>query len=170
MSDHAREMLFENAEIVWTNFAGEARQFNAAGAQNFCIILNQQQADALVDLGYNVKMTKEREVESGEKIGGQLYIQVDLEWKFKPSRIKMIGQTTRNETVLDQEGAGALDDMEIVVADVIIRPYDWEVNGKTGTTAKLKSGYFTVYEDFLELKYAALRGDIEPEVAAEANP
>lgn len=170
MSDLAREMLFEGAEIVWTNFAGEARQFNAAGQQNFCIILNQQEADQLVDLGYNVKMTKERKADSGEILGGQLYIQVDLEWKFKPSRIIMIGQTTRKETQLDQEAAGILDDMEIVMSDVIIRPYDWDVNGKQGTSAKLKTGYFTVYEDFLELKYAALRGDIDPTVAAEAHP
>lgn len=169
--DLARERMFENAALLWqTNFAGEARTFNAAGQQNFVLGLTQEQADELVDLGYNVKMSKERTTDEGETIGGQLYLQVDLEWKFKPSRIIMIGQTSRKETQLDQEGAGILDDMEIVSADIVIRPYDYNVNGKEGTSAKLKSGYFTIYEDYLELKYAALRGDIEPDVAQAAHP
>ena len=34
---------------------------------------------------------------------------------------------------------GLIDDIDILSVDMDIRPYDWEVNGKTGRTAYLQS-------------------------------
>jgi hypothetical protein len=47
-----------------------------------------------------------------------------------------------------------LDIVEIHHTDLIIRPYNWEVSGKTGKKAYLKSLFITIVEDPLELKYA----------------
>ena len=49
----------------------------------------------------------------------------------------MITGDRRNE--LDEESVSILDNVDIVGVDLDIRPYDWEVNGKTGRTAYLHS-------------------------------
>ena len=45
----------------------------------------------------------------------------------------------RKRVKLDEETIGLLDDIDILTVNLDIRPYDWDVNGKTGRTAYLQS-------------------------------
>jgi hypothetical protein len=47
-----------------------------------------------------------------------------------------------------------LDYADIKTIDVMLNPYEWEVNGNTGVKAYLKTAFVTLNEDELELKYA----------------
>ena len=64
--------------------------------------------------------------------------------------------TSRGGTPLNEEDVEILDWADISNVDLIVRPYEWAVSGKTGVKAYLKSIFVTINEDELELKYADL--------------
>jgi len=59
-----------------------------------------------------------------------------------------------NRTLLDETNVGVLDTAEIAKCDLIIRPYNWEVNGNSGTKAYVKSMYVTLQDDDFGGRYA----------------
>lgn len=154
MTQNDGTLLQENAEIVFRNFAGREGMYNAEGDRNFCLILDAKTAEEMVADGWNVKFLKPRE--EGED--PTPYIQVSLKYrgrngaKVKPPRTVLI--TSRGRTDLTEDEVELLDLIDIANVDLIVRPYQWAVNGKTGTKAYLKSLFITMQEDALEMKYA----------------
>jgi hypothetical protein len=64
--------------------------------------------------------------------------------------------TSRGRTNLGEDAVEMLDWADILNVDLIVRPYEWNVNGKTGIKAYLQSIYVTIQEDALEQKYSEL--------------
>lgn len=142
-------IMFEGATLIFRNFAGKEGQYNREGDRNFSVIIpDETLAQTLLADGWNVKYLNPRE-EGDEPTP---YLQVAVSYKNRPPRVVMISSVAR--TNVSEEMVEVLDYAEIENADLIVRPYDWEVNGKSGKKAYLKSLYVTIAEDALERKYA----------------
>lgn len=140
----------EDAEIMFRNFSGAEGQYNAKGRRNFCVLLDPPLADALTNDGWNVKVLKSRDEDEEERP----YLQVAVSYDNIPPRIMMI--TKNGKTTMTEETVGMLDWAEIKSVDLIIRPYNWEVSGKTGVKAYVKTMYIVIEEDEFAEKYYSL--------------
>lgn len=154
MADNDNTVLMENVKIIFRNFAGKEGPFNAEGDRNFAVLLTEEMADGLSNDGWNVKTTKEREIDE-ETFGGEPYLPVKLSYKGRPPTVVLI--TSRGRTNLSENEVELIDWADIQNVDLIVRPYDWAVNSKTGRKAYLKSIYVTINEDELERKYADVK-------------
>jgi hypothetical protein len=150
MNKRIDNIVVENARLIFKNFAGEESKFNRAGNRNFCVILDGDSAEDLRQMGWNVKALRPREDED-EPI---YYLQVTVAFGNFPPKVVMISGKTK--TVLDEESIDTLDYAEIANVDLIIRPYHWEVNGKEGIKAYLKTMYVTIEQDVFAGKYDCL--------------
>lgn len=140
-------VVLEDRRILFRNFSGEEGRFNAKGARNFNVLLNDDEAVAMLEDGWNVKYLQPRE-EGDEP---QPRLEVSVHFGKNPPRIVLI--TSKGKTPLDESMVSLLDWAEIEMVDMIVRPYSWEVNGRAGVKAYLKSIYVTIREDELERKY-----------------
>lgn len=127
-------LQIDDARIIYRNFSGAASKFNREGDRNFAVIIpNQELADKLIDDGWNVKIKPPRD-EDDEPF---MYLPVKLKFNDRGPNVYLITGNKKNQ--LDEESISCLDDVDILSVDLDIRPYDWEVNGKTGRTAYLQS-------------------------------
>ena len=145
---HRGILQIDDASIIYRNFAGVGSKFNREGDRNFAVrIPDTELADKLVEEGWNVKIKDPKE-------------EGDLPFMFLPVKIKFNDRgpvvylkTGRNKVKLDEESISCLDNIDILGVDLDIRPYDWEVNGKTGRTACLQSIYVTQDIDRFAARY-----------------
>ena len=141
-------ITIEDATIMFPNFAGKEGTYNKEGRRNFCVVIDDSdRAQELADDGWNVKILPPRD----EDEKPVYYIQVTVRFDNFPPKVIMISRG--NKTKLDEESVASLDYADIEIADLIISGSPWEVNGKTGIKAYLKTGYFTIAEDVFASKY-----------------
>jgi len=137
----------ESARIIFRNFAGKESKFNAKGKRNFCLVLDNDVAEDLKDIGWNIKYLSPRDPDDAP----QAYLQVAVAFDNFPPKIWLI--TGGKKTELTEDTISVLDYAEIENVDVIVRPYVWEVNGKSGVKAYVKNMYVTIAENEFEKKY-----------------
>ena len=142
-------LQIDDARIVYRNFAGVGSKFNREGDRNFAVIIEDQEvADALINEGWNVKIKPPRD-EDDEPF---MYLPVKIKFSDRGPSIYL--KTGRNIVRLNEDTIGCLDNLDIMGVDLDLRPYDWDVNGKTGRTAYLQSIHVTQEVDRFAERYA----------------
>ena len=127
-------LQIDDARIVYRNFSGAPSKFNREGDRNFAVVIEtQEQADALIEEGWNVKIKAPRD--DGED--PFIYLPVKIKFNDRgPSVYLRSGKAMRK---LGEDTVDVLDNVDILSVSMDLRPYDWEVNGKSGRTAYLQS-------------------------------
>lgn len=152
MARNDNTVLMEGVQIIFRNFAGKEGQYNREGDRNFAVLLDDKTAQMMSEDNWNVKWLRPRSDEEDE--APQAYLPVSVNFKGRPPRIVLI--TSRGRTNLDESSIETLDWVDIINVDLIVRPYEWTVNQKSGIKAYLQSIYVTIEEDPLEIKYSEL--------------
>jgi hypothetical protein len=144
-----REVTLEGVRIRYPNFQGRKDTFNEAGRRNFVVLLDDDTASVMKKEGWNVKILAPRdETDTPQAI---MKVNVKYDSKGAPPRVYLI--TSRGKTLLDADSARLIDIVEIDNVDMVIRPWNYDINGSQGISAYLKSIYVTMHEDDLDRKY-----------------
>lgn len=143
----AETTAIENARIGSRNFSGRPSQYNKDGKKDFVVFLDHDQAVHMEEDGWNIHWLDPRD--PGESPVGTLRVAVSYD--NIPPKIMLV--TSRSKMLLEEKDVSILDTADIQNVDVIIRPYNWSVNGNRGVKAYLKSMYVTVEEDAFAAKY-----------------
>ena len=145
MSTGVNPITIKNAKIIYRNFKGEGSAFNPKGKRNFSVVLKikpLKQRDEDDEPAWQMPVeVKFRDMQGNEVRPPEVYICTYPNGKLKKTR-------------LTEDTIGTLDFAEIANVDLIVRPYEWEMNGNTGVKAYLKAMYVTVVEDELAEMYA----------------
>ena len=173
-------LQIDDARILFPNFEGRESMYNRKGDRNFGLAIESfEMAEELWRKGWNIR------VESGDRNfvdelndrgwnakykpnldpdeGPRMRLDVKVQYKQRddgtingPTAYLWTGKR-RNE--LDEESIGCLDRIEREMVNLDIRPYDWEVNGKTGRKAYLTN--IEVYQrvNRFDAKYEAMQDE-----------
>jgi hypothetical protein len=154
MEKSNNDVVLEGVEILpglWRNFSGAKGKYNAAGKRNFNIKLNEDQYNMLLQNGYNVGITKENPDDPDAE--RTMFLKVNIAFTAYGPKVHVYTTESSQVTDFGEEQISLLDTAYIIEADVVIRPYNWEVQGKTGVAAYLKELYVRIKVDPLRSKY-----------------
>lgn len=143
-------ITIENAQLIYRNFAGAPKKFNAKGLRNFNVVLDLDTAKMLEKDGWNIKWDDPKE----EGDLPRARIKVAVRFDNYPPRIVLI--TSKNRSILDEDSIEILDWAEIARADIVLTGSPWDVQGKQGIKAYLRKAFITLSEDDLEAKYSSV--------------
>jgi hypothetical protein len=142
-------LQIDDARIIFKNFEGRGDKFNREGDRNFSLLIEDPNtAEALQREGWNVKIKEGRDEDDGP------FMRLPVKVKFTDygPNVYLISGGKRVE--LDEESIGCLDNIDIESVDMDLRPYDWDVNGRTGRTAYLQSMQVVQRIDRFAARYA----------------
>lgn len=143
-------VTLEDVQIIFRNFSGRAGMYNKEGDRGFAVKLTPEWAEELTNRGWNVKYLRPREEEELP----QAYISVKVNFEGpRPPKVYMISSSTKRRTQMDESTVEMLDYADILQVDVILSPFPYDFNGKTGISVYLDSIYATIIEDALAVKY-----------------
>lgn len=141
-------LTIRNAKLVFKNFAGKPTKFKPEGRRSFDVVIPGELAETLKRDGWNVKPFN-----SLNDDGTQDYhLPVAVFFGNYPPKIVQI--SGNNKLELNESTLNQLDYAIIKKCDLTISPSIYDVGGRKGVKAYLKTMYVTIEEDELDREYA----------------
>lgn len=127
-------LQIDNARIVYRNFEGRRTEFNDEGRRNFSVVIESaEDAERLMDLGYNVKIKPPRQ--EGEP--AFMTLKVNVSYRYKEPTVILQSGIAKNR--LTEDTVRTLDVIEIEDVCMDISPSKWTTGGNSGLSAYLTS-------------------------------
>lgn len=127
-------LQIDDARIIFRNFAGRGDQYNREGDRNFALVIpDRELADELDKRGWNVKIKPASDPDDTPR----MHLPVKVKFNDRGPNIYL--QSGNARIRLDEHTVKRLDEIDIRSVNLDIRPYDWEINGRTGRTAYLEA-------------------------------
>ena len=143
-------LQIDDARIIYRNFAGVGSKFNREGDRNFAVVIpNKDMADDLLNRGWNVKIKPPRDEDD------EPFMFLPVKIKFNDRGPNVYLRSGSRDVKLNEDTIECLDNIDILSVDLDIRPYNWEVNGKTGRTAYLHAIHVTQEVDRFADRFAS---------------
>ena len=146
------QINLEGVRVTYKNFAGaetksqDGRVFNRNHDRYFSVVLDEEMARDFEAQGMNVRwpkhpdgtldMTRNPTVQVKVSSGPEIFSSIHI---FLVSQNNVQRVPNDNQDVLS-----SLDNMFFSNCDLVVRPRAWEVNGNTGVTLYLQTGYFNI--------------------------
>lgn len=142
-------LQIDDAKIIFKNFEGRGDKFNREGDRNFSLLIEDPNtAEALKREGWNVKIKPGRDEDEDD------FMRLPVKVKFTDYGPNVYLVSGGRRVELDEESIACLDNIDIESVDMDLRPYDWDVNGRTGRTAYLQSMQVVQRIDRFAARYA----------------
>lgn len=148
----------ENAELIFRNFSGKEGKYNREGDRSFCVFIDDaNMAQEMAEDGWNIRVLRPRDDQEDPRH----YVSVAINFNFwkKPEVYLISG---RSKTLLDEESIGVLDGADITNVDLVIRPRQWDDDGRPRIKAYLQEMYVTIEQSRFAAKYAEDNNDDLP--------
>jgi len=161
------DLEIEDAQIKWpwSHFNGAADTFNTEGDRNFVVILNPEDARALMEIpdGWSIKEYEGRE-EGDEP---EYTIKIKISYRFEAPKIFFLkekevedpdnpGQTITQLRKFRVENEAELNDITrgtVKRIDFVAKPSRWVRNGEAGVTPYLSEMYVHMAESKIGSQY-----------------
>lgn len=146
-------LKFDGLEFAYrTNFSGADPQgYNQKHERYFDIKLSEEEANALIDEGWNVST-------NAKDPDNPIYsLRAFIRFDVIPPSVWQI--TSKRRVKLNENTISGLDRANIKHVDVIIRPYNWKNNGRIGTKAMVEELYVVIEESEFFERYADIPED-----------
>jgi hypothetical protein len=144
------DLTIRNVKLIYKNFAGVGKKYNAEGLRNFNILLDLETAKMLSNDGWNIKYDEPRN-EGDDPIAR---MKVNFSFAKYPPRILLIsGKNNEARSVLDEDSVGILDWADILKADITVSGSRWEKGNDHGVKTWLRKLFVTLSPDDLESEY-----------------
>ena len=158
MKREKKELIFEDAEVLFPNFRGLPSEYNRAGDRNFNVVIrpSEYDPDMLQEEGWNVKV-KTPKVNEGDSY---YFLPVAVSFHPEGSGLEFLNPKVHlvmGEKMIDigEDEIGQLDTIDAKCIDIIVsagKPYD-KRDGTEGVKAWLKEIYVVVDPNPLADKY-----------------
>ncbi len=138
----------ENAHITFKNFEGRSDQYNMNGAKSFALVVPEEFVDMLQANGWKLRIKPDTRGEGD-------FVTLKVKVKFNNQGPGVYLNSVGRATKLNDATVGMLDHIRMTNIAMIIRPYDWALNGNSGRTAYLQAMEAEQIIDAISAKYQA---------------
>lgn len=138
-------IIVENAEIEYPQFSGEKTPNNTDGKRGFNLIIRDpEKAQEFANDGWLIKHHDPRDGDNDEYD----YLPVAIRFDKYPPNIYKVNPDMPEPVLLNEDGVSLLPEYTkaYLNIDVVISPSFWNVSGKSGIKAYVKTMYLRIVD------------------------